>query len=165
MRTYRSIAVAVIFAVSCLRAASAPDQLTERDLQIAFAQAQDAWGITISAPVSLELVPLNRCPISANITRTPRVAEEQQFDIHAASDGREVPVTHTWVIRINSLCNWSSLDLSAIMQHEVGHILIGADYHSKNKHSVMYSVVKRGRKQIIQPEDRKLAAHAPVQTQ
>ena len=170
MKAYRSIAPVVILSVSCLsvsdlHAASAPNQLTERDLQIAFAQAQAAWGVTINGPVSLELVPLNRCPISANITRTPRVAEEQQFDIHATSEGRELPVTHKWVIRINSSCNWLYLDLSGVMQHEVGHILIGPDYHSKNKHSVMYSVLKRGRKQIIQPEDRKLAGYSPVRTQ
>jgi hypothetical protein len=155
------IALGVIVSVYCLSAANAQNQLTEHDLQIAFAQAQAAWGVTINDPVSLELAPLNPCRLSANLSRAPRIAEVQPMDIHATSDDGELPVTREWVIRINSLCNWLYFDLSQAMQHEVGHILIGPDYHSKNKHSVMYMMLKRGREQIIQPEDRKLAGYAP----
>jgi hypothetical protein len=157
------IGSALIF-IPRLLAADAPGQVTQQDLQGAFEDAQRAWGVKIPDLVKIEFVPLNNCSLGGIVPRTPHVSEVQRYDMMQTEPGirrdfasREHSVAHYWVIRINSSCDWRHLDLDGSMQHEVGHILIGTDFHSKDRNSVMYWVVRGDRKQRITPEDRELA--------
>jgi hypothetical protein len=58
--------------------------------------------------------------------------------------GSEQPIVYTYSIELNPSCDWNQRLLEQVMTHEYGHILIGAQYHSGNKHSIMYPYIPFG---------------------
>jgi predicted Zn-dependent protease len=128
-------------------------------MQSALDFARRAWGVDAGEAISLTLEPLAVCTASDRheiaLTQVTDITTTMVFD-----DGSPSTVTHrfTYIIRINANCDWSKLHLIAAMTHEMGHVLLGAAYHSRDKRSIMYPEV-RDRGQSIMPADRaRLAA-------
>jgi hypothetical protein len=131
--------------------------LTQRDLDSSLEAARTAWAVEVTSPIEVRLDPLNACVIYGGGV-PPRTAIIEVHDFHEFlifDDGSraDAGTTYRYVIKVNSNCNWSdpSLSLQLTMLHELGHILIGAAYHSANPKSLMYPVVKPG--QQILPDD------------
>jgi hypothetical protein len=138
--------------LALLQAATLP---TPSELADALAESRQAWHAESSDAIEFRLDPLNSCVLKDN----PTIAITQSFDIVTTvsfDDGTEPVTSHqkTWVIRINSSCDWSKLNLRNTVTHELGHILIGPNWHSRNPHSVMYWIVQGN--QSILPEDREM---------
>lgn len=142
----RTFITSIAFAAA-LHASSLP---TPAELSSALASAESAWGVD-DVPVEFRLEPLESC-----ITQVATEQDLEAVTTISFDDGRMAlhtsQVTH--VIRINSSCDWSLLNLDQIIMHEFGHVLIGPD-HSKDPHSIMYPVVHAG--QRITPKDRAAA--------
>lgn len=153
-----------------LHAAAAPDPAALAD---ALSAATALWGITVTDPIEFRVEPHLPCPSGImgfgsihyiasmqpvdSITTTRAYTETLDSDTTMRFDYGPSIVSHhrMFIIRINSLCDWGKLSLSATVSHEYGHILIGGNgWHSKDKHSVMYPIVMRG--QRITSEDRKM---------
>lgn len=142
--------------LAIMQAATLP---TEGELDAALDQARIAWGVDTSDPVRIILEPLNAC----HLKDTPQIAITQRYwsVTTMTFDADEPPITskqNTFVIRVNSSCDWSKLNLTNTIIHEYGHILIGDAYHSKDRHSVMFYVVASDGEQSILPADRALLA-------
>ena len=126
---------------------------TTEELESALANAKLEWRADLPELVEFRLEPLNAC----DLKQARIVAVTQPYDVITTlvyDDGSAPAVSKTriWIIRINSSCDWSRLDIRNVVIHEVGHILIGPDYHSADKRSVMSFLVNG--KQAILPEDR-----------
>lgn len=135
---------------------------TKEQLDAALANAKSDWGINID-PVEIRLEAINPCDMFA----TPRIAVVETHDFHTIityDDGTKADggTTYTYVIKINSNCNWyaSGLDLDKTVSHELGHILQRSVLHSKNPRSIMYPVVNS--RQSILPEDWAIAAEVDI---
>lgn len=109
--------------------ASAADSIpTQEALAEALTLAQNQWGYEIKdATIQFRLEPLNACPLAVDHD----IATTQLLDYVTTTrfEGDAPPVVshaYTYVIRINSACDWSQLDLIATVEHEYGHILIGS---------------------------------------
>lgn len=110
------------------------------------------WGFQVTEPIEFRWEPLNAC----NLRETPTVALTQVIDTQTTmhfDDGTSVVTEHaySYLIRLNSNCDWSKIPMDHVIAHEYGHILLGADYHSANKHSIMYPVVNAT--QDVMPSD------------
>lgn len=145
---------------SCLMATDATP--TKEQLAAALANAKADWGINID-PVEIRLEAINPCDMFG----TPRIAVVETHDFHTIityDDGTKADggTTYTYVIKINSNCNWNGtgLDLNKTVVHELGHILQRSTGHSSNPRSIMYPVVNS--RQSILPEDWALAADVDV---
>lgn len=133
-----------MIAAFCSARCSAADSLpTSEAMTEALTLAQNQWGYTLKdAAIQFRLEPLNACPLEVDHD----IATTQLLDYQTTTrfEGDAPPVVshaYTYVIRINSACDWSKLDLIATVEHEYGHILIGPDYHSKDPHSIMFRAV------------------------
>jgi hypothetical protein len=131
---------------------------TQTELDAALANARAQWNAEGSEFIEFRLDPLNSC----NLNEVHDIALTQSFDTVTTLSFDDAPpeVSHklVWVIRINSNCDWSRLNLKNTVTHELGHILISPMYHSKNKKSVMFPLVQGA--QSILPEDRALMVAA-----
>jgi hypothetical protein len=98
--------------------------------------------------------PLNPCRADADQSAITHV---QTTTTTTTTSGNAAPPVvstfYTYAIRVNSNCKWSHGWLDKVVAHEYGHVLIGAEYHSKDKRSIMYWIVK-DRGQLITNEDR-----------
>lgn len=149
MNHIASILILAAFAPS-IHAATLP---TLDDLTSALANAVQEWKSSGSETIEFRFDALNSCELKEN----PTIAQTQPYDTVTTmsfDDGSEPVVSHkmVWLIRINSNCDWSRLNLRNTIMHELGHILVSPNYHSTNKASIMYWVV-RGNQSIL-PEDR-----------
>jgi hypothetical protein len=143
-----------LFAFALVRLAHAGDTVpTALALNSALAAAREAWGQSIAEPVEFRFDPLNSCAMRAS----HQIAVTQILDTWTTLtvEGEAPVTTHQfrYIIRLNANCNWNKLDLSATITHEYGHILIGTDYHSQDKHSIMNWLV--GGAQTITDADRR----------
>lgn len=144
------ITILTLLLTAATQAATIP---TSGEIAAALASAKQEWRAELPDAVEFRLEPLNPC----NLRDYPRIAQTQPLDTITTltfDDGAEPSVSHRvlWIIRLNSNCDWSRLNLRKTVIHEIGHILIGAAYHSKNRRSVMYWVVA-GNQEIL-AEDR-----------
>ena len=124
---------------------------SQSSMESALEQARQAWNYDSPFPIVIREEPLNSCS-----GRSPHdVANTQVTDTWSTltMEGEEPVTTHAYtiVILINSSCDWSKLNLVAVMTHEYGHVLLGAAYHSRDKRSIMYPIV--GGLQQIMPAD------------
>ncbi len=126
------------------------------DIAMALQHAKQAWGVESPWPIEMRLEPINACDSrTRHDVATTQVTERwsQIIDEHGVPAG-ERSYSYTVLILLNSSCNWSKLDLNAVLEHEYGHVLLGAGYHSKDRRSIMFEIV--GGKQEIMPADRNL---------
>ena len=133
-------------ALATLNAATLP---TPAELSIALAAAEAAWGVD-DIHVEFRLESIDSCVLNERVAveqELTRVTTMKFDDGSIAIESHEV----THVIRINSSCDWSKLDLNQIVLHEFGHSICGPA-HSSDKRSIMYPVVMPG--QRITPQDR-----------
>jgi hypothetical protein len=148
--TITSLALASLASLALMEAATLP---TPTDLAEALREAWRSWGVQSNETIQFRLEPLNSCVLK----ETPTVAVTQSLDsvtTIAFDDGSEPEVSHhvVWVIRINSNCNWSKLNLSNTITHELGHILISPNFHSQNEKSIMFWIVRNN--QSVLAEDK-----------
>ncbi len=151
---------ALILLAPLLALAAAP---TDSDLAEYLAGAVATWGVDAAGPVRFVLDPMNPCDLHTR----PQVATMQWLDVQTTLTFDDAPavLTHrlTYVIHINSNCPWTPAWLRQVVLHEYGHVLLGGDWHSRNKSSIMFYVVEqKPGKQTITPEDRKGIPHAPT---
>ena len=142
----RYFALFIALAAATLHAAALP---TSADLAAALAAAESAWGVD-DIPVEFRLEPIDSCVFNENVAveqDLTRVTTMRFDDGSIAIESHEI----RHIIRINSSCDWSRLNLNQIVLHEFGHVLVGPS-HSGNKRSIMYPVVMPG--QRITPQDR-----------
>lgn len=132
-------------ALSCRAAAPSDDEL-----QALLRNAEDAWGHEADGPVSISAVPMNSCVMSIGRV-TPDVSIMEWSDV--LLDGKSTGKSYS--IRINSNCDWSKLPLATAVLHEYGHVVLGPGYHSRDRKSVMYPVIKARSGQDILAMDRK----------
>lgn len=150
MNTHHFIAIAALIGMATVT--SAAQLPTDDVVNMALAKARAAWRADPSLVIEFRWDALNSC----NLRTSPEVATLQGIDtqttIHFDDDSQPDKLEHafTYVIRLNSSCDWNRLGLDAVMVHEVGHVMLGPD-HSCDPHSVMFWKVMPG--QIIQPED------------
>lgn len=110
--------------------------------------ARIAWGVDVTDPVVIRVDALNPCKLSEK----PHIAELQWIDTITTMtfDDPDVKpeVSHqmTYVIRINGNCNWDKLNIAQTILHEYGHIVISPEYHSQDKHSIMFFAVSGDQK-------------------
>jgi len=130
-----------------------------QELAISLAAARLAWGGPAVEDIQFRLEPLNDCDLRPGHTsRTAQLNTSDTQTTMAFDDGSPSVVSHhtTYVITVNTACDWRRLPLQNTITHEYGHILIGSGYHSANPNSVMYYIVNA--KQKIMPEDRAMIA-------
>jgi hypothetical protein len=153
-----TIASLALASLALLQAATQP---TPTDLSEALTEAWMSWGVQSNQTIQLRLDPLNSCVL----TEIPTIAQTQSLDTVTTmrfDDGSEPEVSHhvVWVIRINSNCNWSKLNLINTITHELGHILISPNFHSKNEKSIMFWIVRKN--QSVLPEDKAMLKREAV---
>ena len=158
MKLTRIVISLCAFAACCV--AAPPDTPSAEELRSALDAAQQEWGASVHAEIVM--YPLNPCPL--NVQGTPRVADLETTKAMASiqfEDGENDLVSSavTYVIQINSQCDWHNrqLDLERSVLHEVGHILIGGTWHSSDRGSVMYKAIVKEWPQHITQEDRQKA--------
>lgn len=142
--------LALAFALTLTAADRVPSQ---QQLEGALYQASAGWNMESPFPIQLRVEPLNACVGKVHDVATTQVTDSWSTLTTGSAD----PVTthsYTVLILVNASCDWSRLDLVAVMTHEYGHVLLGAAYHSRDKRSIMYPVV--GGKQTITARDREL---------
>lgn len=148
----RSLLIPALLASSA-GAAKLPSQV---ELGAALAHANAAWGVESPWPVEMRVEDIGTCSgRTAHDVAITQVTERWSQILDG--DGKPAgdrSYSYTVIIRFNSECDWSVLNLDAVMEHEAGHVLIGAAYHSKDKRSIMYPLV--GGLQGITADDRKL---------
>jgi hypothetical protein len=147
--TITSLAIA---SLAVIQAASATLP-TPADMSAALMEAWMSWGVQSNETIQFRLEPLNSCVLKEN----PTIAATQSLDsvtTMSFDDGSEPEVSHhvVWVIRINSNCDWSKLNLSNTITHELGHILISPNFHSQNVKSIMFWIVRNN--QSVLAEDK-----------
>jgi predicted Zn-dependent protease len=129
------------------------------EIQSALNAARIAWGTEAPAPIQLSVEALNDCRVTRGADAV--MATTQIFTEVTTETDLETGQSHQtsrpayYKIRVNSNCNWKSLSLQNILTHEYGHVLLGVDYHSTDKKSIMYPIVNLGPKSVT-GEDRKL---------
>lgn len=157
----KTLSLFAVLAVSSAYAAKAPAIPVpfippSNELQSALANARTLWGMEGAEFIEFRLDPLNSC----DANQVHEIAITQSFDTVTtlSFDDAAPEVSHklVWIIRLNSNCDWSKLNLQNTITHELGHIIISPMYHSKNKKSVMYPIVQGA--QSILPEDRALVS-------
>lgn len=130
---------------------------TKAELEEKLSTAKMMWGTDVE--IGIEMKNLNSCPQGP--LQSARIADHQITTTETTltfDDGhRETSITKVLLIQINTACDWGKLDLLRTITHEVGHGLIGGDWHSKNPRSVMSMNVVKG--QYITAEDRERASH------
>lgn len=150
--TRQAIAISVMLCGGLLRAAPP----TQSDLNDALAAARTAWGVEVPG-IEIRLEPLNACKLSQFVSM--RAADIVTTDVETTltfGDGQtSVSKIKTFLIQINSECDWHNLDLNAFVLHEYAHALFG-NAHSKDRHSIRYFAVEKS--QRITKEDRALLA-------
>lgn len=144
------------FAIGLLATTLSAAQPSADDLATALANAKAAWGVTVAEPIHIMLAPLNSCDRHGKTPEIANIRVVEKVTTVAFDDGSK-PVTSTayeYDILINSACRWESLNLQNTVSHEMGHVLLGAKYHSADRHSIMFPIV--GGKQRITQADRLL---------
>lgn len=133
----------VALAIPLLRAQSTP---TQEQIDAALDIAISTWGIAV--PVKVTLDAFGACPLIGHrdlaVTAFEGVDTTIKFDDGSGFDGgipEEKSSSARYVIKINSRCDWNKSPLVATMLHEMGHVLIGGDYHSADPKSIMYKDV------------------------
>lgn len=150
MANIRFIVVLIFLGLLSLESRGATPE--ESLIQVNLNAARAAWNVDESMHIIARTEPLNSCVLRD----IPHIAEMQWQDVQtyiSIGDG-STAVSHqlTYVIRLNSNCDWSRVSLSQTILHEVGHVVIGADWHSSDRHSIMYYIV--GGRQSITDADR-----------
>lgn len=136
------------------RAALKAADWSARDLEIALAGAKASWGVEIDGPVRIEFANLNNCQ---RLHHTPEIATihvAETITTMRAEDDSEPPMvskSYAYMIQVNASCKWNAASLLNVVTHEVGHVLLGAGYHSQNKRSIMFAIVDGDQK--ILPDD------------
>lgn len=136
-------------------------QPTPADLDAALKDAQQIWGYTITDPIRIvfELYMIDgreaACPAIGNRDMAITEVKDVETRMTSDEDGSIVSASHTYsyIIKLNPKCDWSKIALFPVMMHEVGHLIIGAKYHSSDPRSIMYRLVS-GKGQSIMPADR-----------
>jgi hypothetical protein len=137
-------------------AAAAPDYAAELEA------ARVAWGVGVQWPVAIERGDLGGCNrLGANpslaIIRVEEIKSWMRFEGAPAVES----VSYKYRIVLNEACAFSPKLLQNTITHEYGHMLLGAAYHSGDKKSIMYPVVKDGRGQQVTQADYALAFTTP----
>jgi hypothetical protein len=152
---FAALKIVLAGAFACTSYGAAP---SAAELEAALSSARAEWHVDLPPNILVEADLLNSCDLKT----IPQIAkmEDRWTETSVVYDGAEEPTvqkTHIYVIKVNSGCDWSnrSLSLRNAVIHEVGHILLGYQYHSQNKRSIMYYVVRASGQQIL-PEDRNL---------
>lgn len=150
--------------LSTISPSAGPPSRAELDAAVVKAKLQ--WRVVfpqVVFPTDIRIVAehLNNC----DLRTIPRIAamEDRWVETTLFFEGADDPSvsrSHTYVIKINSACDWygPSLSLQNAVTHEVGHILLGYEYHSADKRSIMYYIVRGGGQQILPNDRRRLAA-------
>jgi Matrixin len=123
------------------------------DLDTALKSAERTWGYSVAEKIHVDMEPLNPCRATdhAAIVNVQTTTTTTTTGEPAAPP--VVSTVYAYTIHVNSNCKWSQAWLDNVMAHEYGHVLIGAEYHSKDKRSIMYWIVK-DRGQFVTTEDR-----------
>jgi hypothetical protein len=152
---FTALKIVLAGSLACTTFAAAP---SAAELEAALSSAKAEWHADLPPNILVEADWLNNC----DLRNVPQIAamEDRWTQTTVVYDGADEPTVeraHVYVIKINSGCDWSnrSLSLRNTVIHEVGHILLGYQYHSQNKRSIMYYVVRAGGQQIL-TEDRNL---------
>lgn len=136
--------------------------------------AMDDWGVTFDAStIQMRMEPLNDCSlrkpealavieahhIQTTVTYTPAQDEDTIAAGSASVPAAEETHSYLYVIKINSNCRWGSNArlLNRTIVHEFGHVLLGAAYHSKDPHDVMFWIVSKDA--VVTDADRALIKH------
>lgn len=127
-----------------------------QDMSNTLSVAKIAWGVELlpNQEIQFKFEPLNSCDIRVN----HELATTQMLDYVTTTrfDGDTPPIiTHrtVYVIRINSNCRWPTKRLENVVTHEYGHLLLGSEYHSLDKHSIMFKFVGDGSEQSVTKKD------------
>jgi hypothetical protein len=127
------------------------------DLEAALNSARETWGYTITEKIQIGMEPLNPCRADTEQSAITNVQTTTTITTTTTNgEPAAAPVArtaHSYTIRVNSNCRWSRQWLDNVVAHEYGHILIGPEYHSKDKKSIMYWIVK-DHGQFVTPDDR-----------
>ena len=149
------LAAILIAYLSAVSGQTSTPSLEALSASLAFARV--AWGGLPVENISFRLEALNDCDLRpGHSSRTAQLNTSDTETTMTFDDGSPSVISHraTYVISVNTACNWRNLPLQNTIVHEYGHVLIGGTYHSTNPNSVMYYVVNS--KQKIMPEDRAL---------
>lgn len=140
---------------AAVRAATITPGLAKRALE----QALIAWREDPNMPVDLRLENIGSCRINGeDNTATTQAIDTVTKIRYESEDPAEAPVivtnhAYSYIIRVNTSCDWGRIDIWKIMVHEVGHLILGGEYHSQDRHSIMFKVVYAGEGQIITDTD------------
>lgn len=143
---------ALLLVAASLAHATTP---TQAELDAAFQGALNAWGVSsIDGTVEFRMDPLNDCKVSPyTVWATTQVLDTQTTLHFDADDGAEAhdetSHAYTYVVRLNSNCDWHRISLLDTLIHEAGHIM-GVP-HSENKRSIMYYLITKG--QVVTADD------------
>ncbi|HKD06548.1 MAG TPA: hypothetical protein VKB79_11665 [Bryobacteraceae bacterium] len=131
---------------------------TATEMREALRYAEGQWGVRVTSEIALDLVSLNSCDRARHdnyaitlVTWSETVLKDENGGVVSVSPPTDDSYRYT--IRINSQCKWNPTLLGAVMRHELGHILIGAEYHSADPGSAMYWITKE-HGQRVTDEDR-----------
>ncbi len=159
----RTLAIASLILAATSAHAAVRIEPTQAQLNEALTRAAAAWGVRVEFPIRIEMSDLNPCN---RLHNTPVVATihvaETKTTMRAEDDSAPpvVSVGYAYAIQVNSSCKWDEGKLQAVVTHELGHVLLGAAYHSKDRHSLMFEIVDGA--QALQAEDLRLAAAARI---
>ncbi len=141
---------------------------TDAEMREALRYAEGQWGLRVTSKIALDAVPLNDCNPArhdsyaiTSVTWSQTVLKDENGAVTSTSE--PAADSYRYTIRINSACRWNPSLLGAVMTHELGHILIGAEYHSADSRSAMYWIT-RGHGQRVMPEDlSRVVDHGAIQ--
>lgn len=143
----KTLTLFVLFTVTA-SARHLPYIPTPDDTTLALSSARFSWGVDVAEPIVFRTEPLGVCKLGV---ANPKIAVLEVLDTGARFNGEAVAGSRSYVIRINSNCDWSRLSLAGTVLYEYGRILMPA-YRNADPRSIMYGVVME--EQCITDEDR-----------
>ncbi len=113
------------------------------EIMSALSAARVSWGYSAPDPIEIRYDALNACKLGPYGNPVIAVTQSLQSESTIRFDGGESDSTagKSWVIRINSNCDWRRLDIADTILHEYGRIILGVEYKSSDVNSIMYGVV------------------------
>jgi hypothetical protein len=142
---------------------------TDAEMREALRYAEGQWGLRVTSGIALDAVPLNDCNKGrhdnyaiTSVTWSQTVLKDE----NGAVIGMSAPAddSYRYSIQINSACRWNPQLLGAVMTHELGHILIGAEYHSTDPRSAMYWTTKERGQKVMDDDRSRVVDRGALQT-